>query len=150
MKMLLMGSSKFIKNKVTGFVLGGMLMLPAAAFSQEQRQDDQEEQSSRTQEEREVRVPTTGSSTPWQNSAASSIGTTTNGNANSSTARQPARPGTSARPLGASTDGRDPGGNPDVPFDDNMNLGFLAAGIVFALIVARKRFTVKPLPVSSK
>ena len=144
-----MRSSKFIKNKVAGLVLAGMLMLPVAAFSQEQQQDDQEEQSSRTQEEREVRVPATGSSSPWQNSAASSIGTNTNGNANSGTARQQARPGTSARPLGASTDGRDPGGNPDVPFDDNMNLAFLAAGIVFALIVARKKFAVKTIPISS-
>ncbi len=149
MKMVLMGSSKFIKSKIARLVLAGMLMLPVAAFCQEQQQDDQEEQSSRAQEDREVRVPATGSSSPWQNSAGSSVGTRDISNPNGA-ARQSARPGTSARPsAGPSLDGRDPGGNPDVPFDDNMNLGFLAAGIVFAFIVVRKKFAVKTIPIGS-
>ncbi len=29
--------------------------------------------------------------------------------------------------------------NPDVPFDDNMNLIFLAAGIVFAVFIISKK-----------
>lgn len=37
------------------------------------------------------------------------------------------------------------GGNPEVPFDNNMNLFFLAAGILFAVIITvrqlRKRVT---------
>ena len=36
-------------------------------------------------------------------------------------------------------DNRDPNGNPDVPFDSNMNLAFLAIGLVFALVVYRRR-----------
>ena len=33
----------------------------------------------------------------------------------------------------------DAAGNPEVPFDDNMNLFFLAAGIVFAVIITVKQ-----------
>ncbi len=39
-----------------------------------------------------------------------------------------------------------PDGNPEVPFDDNMNLFFLAAGILFAVVITvrqlRKRAAV--------
>jgi hypothetical protein len=36
-------------------------------------------------------------------------------------------------------DNRDPGGNPDVPFDPVMNILFLAGGLVFAYVMYRKQ-----------
>ncbi len=129
-------------------------MAPAAVFSQVE--------SSQGDQELETRPAASGSSTgsgPWQNSAGSSVGTRdnnntnaaggntgTNGNTNGKDPRLGPGGGTMAR-GGATTDGRDPGGNPDVPFDDNMNLLFLAAGLVFAGVVAGKRWKVKPVAI---
>lgn len=39
--------------------------------------------------------------------------------------------------------GINPAGNPDVPFDDNMNLVFLIVGLAFAFMVIRKKQSVK-------
>ena len=44
---------------------------------------------------------------------------------------------------GITTEGRDPAGNPDVPFDDTMNFAFLLFGLVFALFVYRKQLILK-------
>jgi hypothetical protein len=60
-------------------------------------------------------------------------------------------PGAALRPTsGATPDGRGPGGNPDVPFDENMNLAFLAAGVVFAFMVVRKRTKLQAVAVQNK
>ena len=87
---------------------------------------------------------TIGSTTPWGNTNSAS-GTTTNSGTNSSTAK-PAK-GTLAKPAGT-LDLPDPS-NPDVPFDDNMNLAFLVTGIAFSFWVIRKRM-LKPASVNSK
>lgn len=118
--------------------------LPVAGFSQEA--DDRP-----VQEDPQVERPS-GSSTsnglstsPWR------------GNSNTTPAieAQQQRPGTNPtnpalRPVGGNSvlDDPGPGGNPDVPFDDNMNLGFLAVGIVFAFVVYRKNVIKKPVTVS--
>ena len=36
-------------------------------------------------------------------------------------------------------DDRDPGGNPDVPFDRNMNIAFLIGGVGFAYMIYRRQ-----------
>lgn len=88
-------------------------------------------------------TPAIGSDRPWENNTGSSGGTVRPyGSGNAITKKG------GATPLGGVDP--DPGGNPDVPFDDNMNLGFLAVGIVFAIVVVRKRFNAKPIKVSSK
>lgn len=87
---------------------------------------------------------TIGSTSPWGNSNSAS-GTATNSGTNPSTGK-PAK-GTLAKPSG--TLGTDPGGNPDVPFDDNMNLAFLVTGIAFSFWVIRKRM-LKAASVPSK
>lgn len=106
-----------------------------------------------------------GSSTrgPWGNSAGTSVGstsaysndptpgstgTTGTGTAGGANAENNTDPrlgprGGSIRSLGITREGRDPGGNPDVPFDDKMNLAFLAVGLVFAFLVFKKRTAVK-------
>ncbi len=57
-----------------------------------------------------------------------------------------ARPGTGIRDS-ATVDDRDPAGNPDVPFDENMNLVFLITSLasVFGFVVLRKKFKLKPM-----
>ena len=118
-------------------------LLPVAGFSQEA--DDQP-----LQEAPQVERPSGSSSgsglstSPWQ------------GNSNNTSANetQQQRPGSNPanpalRPVGGSTVLEDPGpgGNPDVPFDDNMNFGFLVVGIVFAFVVYRKSLMKKPVTV---
>jgi hypothetical protein len=65
-------------------------------------------------------------------------GTTGNGNA-------PGAPREGLRTNGNRTlQGRGPGGNPDVPFDDNMNMVFLIVGLVFGFFVIRKKWKLQP------
>jgi hypothetical protein len=39
--------------------------------------------------------------------------------------------------------GTNPAGNPDVPFDQNMNIVFLLSGLIFAFFIARRKFILK-------
>ncbi len=134
---------KMIKKKVAPVLLLGMTLFALPAFSQEAEEGVQEEIA-----------PVSGgsSSSLWQNSAGSTVGTREDAQ-QSGTARPAAdprlgpgggsiRPGAAARP--------DPGGNPDVPFDENMNLAFLAAGVIFAAVVVRKKYLFKPAVVNNK
>lgn len=91
---------------------------------------------------------TIGSTSPWGNTNSAS-GTTTNSVTDPSTGK-PAK-GTLAKPSStlAGGDGINPGGSPDVPFDDNMNLAFLVTGIAFSFWIIRKRM-LKPASVNSK
>lgn len=113
---------------------------PAAAFSQE----DQDEIISRQRPAYETATPDRNDGI-WPNSN-SNGGTrdnndNSNNNSNSAASGQtrPGAAGTAARPTGSTTDGRDPGGNPDVPFDPNMNLAFLVAGVGFAYYIFSRK-----------
>lgn len=82
-----------------------------------------------------------------------SVGSGPWGNSSSSSARPSTRENNSiapsARPIsGETTLGTDPGGNPDVPFDTNMNIAFLVVGLVFAFVVYKKRFALKSEPLN--
>ncbi|MBL0358975.1 MAG: hypothetical protein IPP72_19880 [Chitinophagaceae bacterium] len=131
--------TKIVTGRVLAITLAGILALPVAAYSQEQEADAQDI---------EVEAPST-SSGPWQNSAGATIGTRDNSNPT------PARPATDPRlgpgggtlARGPVTTAGGPGGNPDVPFDDNMNLAFLVAAVVFAFTVVRKKMRLKAVQV---
>ena len=126
---------------------------PATVFCQEQQEAQEIEQP--TIDTRPVDVNTgTLNTSPWPSTGNSA----TDNNSSSGTVDRPsntntaARPGTSSaqRPAGSGTvldapggGGGFGGGNPDVPFDDNMNIGFLVVGLVFAFVVYRKRFSIK-------
>ena len=119
-------------------------LLPVAGFSQEA--DEQQVQDLPQVESTPSSSSSSGLSTsPWPGNNSNSSSTTTN-------QTQQQRPSTNPalRPVGGNTvlDDPGPGGNPDVPFDDNMNLGFLAVGVVFAFVVLRKRLMNKPVTVS--
>ena len=123
-----------LKKIVVIAVSVGMLMLPVTVFSQEAQQEEENSSGSSNQQREEATSARMGSG-PWQNST-SSVGTRDNSNA----ARPGSKPSISARPAaGSSLDGRDPGGNPDVPFDSKMNLAFLLTAVVFALMITRKK-----------
>ena len=98
--------------------------------------------------------PGTLSTSPWPNNGSSSSSgsqATQSGGANGSGSAS--RPGTNPalRPVGGGTTlGRDPGGSPDVPFDDDMNLGFLVVGLVFAFVVFKKRMENKAIVAPTK
>lgn len=129
---------KAIQSKTTIICIAAFLVAPAASLAQS---DNEPEETS------------TGSgSGPWENSAGSSVGTRSG--AFSEGTVLPANPaidpatGTAARPnAGPTVDATGgPGGNPDVPFDSNMNLVFLAAGVAFAFMVYRRRLKLKAVP----
>lgn len=119
-------------------------LLPVAGFSQEA--DDQP-----LQETPQVERPSGSSSgsglstSPWQGS---SNNTPANETQQQRPGSNPANP--ALRPVGGNSVLADPapGGNPDVPFDDNMNLGFLMVGIVFAFVVYRKNLIKKAVTFS--
>lgn len=141
------GMNKILTGKMLAFAIAGMLALPVAAYSQDRESGDGAQE--------EMEAPSSTSSGPWQNSAGSTIGTRDNtptvGNATTRPAADPRLgPGGGSLSRGAVGDGRGPGGNPDVPFDTNMNLAFLLAGIVFAFIVVRKKLRLKAVPVQNK
>ena len=119
-------------------------LLPVAGFSQEAADEPLVQDA--PQVERASGASSNGSlsTSPWPGNNSSRSNTTTN--------QMLQRPGSNAalRPVAGNTvlAGEDPGGNPDVPFDDNMNLGFLAVAIVFAFMVIRKRLMNKAVTVS--
>lgn len=141
-------AKKNVNGRMIAIMIAAMFALPAVGFSQE-AEDEQQVDETET---------STGRG-PWQNSAGSVIGTSDNGTAVSSA---PASSGTATnRPAadprlgprggslnrGAVGDGRDPGGNPDVPFNENMTLVFLAGAVAFAYGVAKKKM--RPAAVKS-
>lgn len=138
----IMDIKKIITGKLIAIAFAGILALPSAAYSQEREGDETDLP--------DMETPTSTGSGPWQNSAGSTIGTRDNGaNSTNKPAADP-RLGPGAGTLGRPvTDGRGPGGNPDVPFDDNMNLLFLAGGIAFAFIAVRKRARLNAVPVKN-
>ncbi len=145
MKLSLKGIKKLIQSKTTVLCMVSVLLAPLAVSAQSEREalDD------------EPAVETSTNSGPWGNSAGSSVGSSGNG-LTEGTARPAdpnlSTPATAARPLSGPTPDATggPGGNPDVPFDSNMNLVFLAAGVVFAFVVYRRRFKLKAVPAENK
>lgn len=131
-------AKKNVSGRMIAIMIVAMFTLPAVAFSQEAEDEQQVEETESA----------TGTG-PWQNSAGSVIGTRDNGTAVSSATtsagtNKPARdprlgPNGGSLNRGAVGDGRDPGGNPDVPFDENMSLVFLAGALVFSWFVAKKK-----------
>ena len=132
---------KMIKSKIVLVLIATVFLSPSVSFAQgtsrqgHDNDDDQPEVQSVS--------PNAG---PWGNSAGSTIGSA---DITPST-EKPVDPrlgpggGTLGRPAGPTPDATGgPGGNPDVPFDASMNLMFLAAGIVFAFVVYRRKFKLK-------
>lgn len=132
-------------NSFIGLLLVFTLSLPTVVFAQEAQQENDPayQVEDLTTDPGNYTNPGTLSTSPWPNSS-----TTTNnsGSTNDPTAVSGAnaRPGATAqKPViggGTTLASRDPGDNPDVPFDDNMNLAFLVVGLVFAYVVYKKRF----------
>ena len=116
--------------------------LPQQTFCQDAQEED--EYALPEQDAPASSGTTVGSTSPWSNTNSSS--TTADNGANSSSTAKPAK-GTLAKPAG--TLDIDPG-NPDVPFDDNMNLAFLVTGIAFSFWVIRKRMLKPASVISSK
>ena len=150
MKLSLSIFTQSLKLWSFGLVVASFTMLPNVAFSQEEQQEDQEIGSGNNSQDQqsEGTVPVVGGN-PWDNGTGSSVGTSLDNNSsNDPTSTEPAsRPRAAQRP-GATLD-IDPPPNPDVPFDDNMNLVFLAAGLVFAFWVARKKMGSKTATIKS-
>lgn len=133
-----------------GLVVAFSIMVPNSAFSQEEQLEDQEIGSgTNSQDQQPDGIGPVVGGNPWDNSAGSSAGTSLDNNSgNDPTSAEPAsRPGAAQRP-GATLD-IEPPPNPDVPFDDNMNLVFLTAGLVFAFWVARKKMATKTAAINS-
>ncbi len=146
--------SRLVTGKFIAFTLAGMLALPLAAHSQEQQDDDP------YQDDEQMEVPTTTG--PWQNSDGAAIGSTSpvnstvistgTGSGASSPNKNAPRLGRGGGALGRGpvTTAGGPGGNPDVPFDENMNLIFLAGGLIFAYLAVTGRLKLKAVPQASK
>ncbi len=146
MTIFIKGIRRTLTGKMMAFAFAGLLALPLAAHSQDREGDGSQD---------DMEAPASTNSGPWQNSAGSTIGTRDNsptvGNATTRPAADPRLgPGGGSLNRGPVADGRGPGGNPDVPFDSNMNLAFLLAGVVFAFTVVRKRLKLKTVPVQNK
>jgi hypothetical protein len=135
-------AKKNVNGRLIAIMIAAIFALPGVAFSQ-QAEDEQQVD--------ETESSTSTGTGPWQNSAGSVIGNSANGSTVSTTsstaaegANKPARdprlgPNGGSLNRGAVGDGRDPGGNPDVPFDENMSLVFLAGAIAFAYAVSGKK-----------
>jgi len=132
--------------------------LPLAVFSQEQQQEEQQQFEEPTIDVNPVGTSTgTLSTSPWPGSNGSSAQDiqSTQGSSGANSSNTVVRPGTNPalRPVGGGNSNlaqRGPGGNPDVPFDDNMNLAFLVVGLVFVFVVFKKRFGLgNKIPVST-
>jgi hypothetical protein len=115
---------------------------PLVANAQEEDGDNETEQFNNNSNAAPDPVGTLNTS-PWGTNAgnASTATDTREAEGNVANPSQPNRGGTAARPRpgGTTLDGPDPGGNPDVPFDPLMNLGFLAVGLAFVVVVLRKK-----------
>ena len=96
------------------------------------------------------------STSPWPNNgSSSSSGSQATQSGDGGGSGVAARPGTNPalRPVGGGITldrAGGPGPNPDVPFDDTMNLGFLVVGLVFAFVVFKKRMANKAIVATSK
>jgi uncharacterized membrane protein YgcG len=126
---------------------------PATVFCQEQEEEQQPiEQPTVDPNPVDVNTGTLNTS-PWpsgNNNANNNTGTVDRSTGaaarpNTNSAQRPGNGGTvlSGPGGGGGFGGGGTGGNPDVPFDDNMNIGFLIVGLVFAFVVYRKRFSIK-------
>ena len=138
--------TKVIKNGAAVTMIAVALLCTSAANAQSGDGDDFDEPAP---------TQSTTPSGPWGNSAGSTVGTPTTTTPNASgTAANPLGPGggSLSRPLAGPTPDATggPGGNPDVPFDANMNILFLGVGIFFAYVVYRRRFKLKPVTVEKK
>jgi len=132
-----MKNKTMIRSKVFILFFVGMLSMPFATFAQQQEDDH-----------------TDGYEVPELEAPESSGGAVTplNGNeevsSGGSLGIQDPRGGSTANNsngpfIGSTMDDRDPGGNPDVPFDPVMNLVFLCSGLVFAYFISRRQFNRK-------
>jgi hypothetical protein len=142
------------KKHVAIIALLFICISPVTVFSQEQQQEEQQPIEQPTVDTRPVDNnngtlnsspwPSTSNSASDNNAAAGSV----DRYSNTGSAARPVTGGTAQRPAAGGTvtagspggGGGFDGGNPDVPFDDNMNLAFLVVGLVFAFVVYKKRF----------
>lgn len=139
-------SKEFLGRSLFTLIIAIFLLLPSKGFSQDDQDVDVQSGSSSGSQQPD-RNGSVINSSPWQNGAGSGA-TTDAGSATTGAARPAAaqRPGSTLDGPG----GGDPGGNPDVPFDENMNLAFLAAGVVFAFYIAKKRLFSKAVTIKTK
>ncbi len=128
-----------IKSRIAILLLAVVMSAPVLSYAQ-------------SDEEAEPATESASGTGPWGNSAASSVGSRSSSATTEASATDPRlNPGALARPAGATPDATGgPGGNPDVPFDAGMNLMFLAGGLVFAYVVYRRRFKLKPVAAAQK
>ncbi len=119
-------------------------LLPVAGFSQEAADEPLVQDAPQVESAPGTSSNGSLSTSPWPGNNSSRSNTTTN-----QTQQRPVS-NPALRPVGGNTvlAGEDPGGSPDVPFDDNMNLGFLAVAVVFAFVVIKKRLVNKAVTVS--
>ncbi len=131
-----------VRNKTLMLFFAAFLAVPAVGMAQ-QLEDDQPE----SYEVPELEVPeasNAGSGVSGQEEIVSG------GGLGIQHPRPSANTGGSDQLSNPTPDGRDPGGNPDVPFDPVMNTVFLMGSVVFAAVVVyRRRSRLKPVRVKS-
>lgn len=125
------------------FCLAAFLAAPAVSQAQQQEDDQQE-----TYEVPELEAPAQSNTGGLANEDAQGSGGSLGIQEVDGTGGRGGSTAGGTGTLGNPTpDNRDPGGNPDVPFDTNMNIAFLIGGLVFAFVVYRRRM--KPVNVKS-
>jgi len=152
MKVLFNIYKRYLKLHALMMIIAFAMLLPVSAFCQEEQPQQEEQQlipTINSPSDQSAR-PIVGAS-PWANSAGSAIGTRSTTDADVRNVTPPAtsratlsRPGVTLADPG----GGGPGGNPDVPFDKNMNIAFLIIGAAFAFWTIRKRITGRALPLN--
>ncbi len=144
-----LSAQQFLRLCSFSLIVAFIMFTPVIAFSQDEQSAGQEEElinsGSNSQGQQSERTAPVVGEGPWQNSAGSAVGTTDVNTNSGSSAGSANRPG--GRPTAAQRP--DPGGNPDVPFDNNMNLVFLAAGLIFAFWIAKRRLSDKTVTIKS-
>ena len=133
---------QIFRNKSLLLCFAALLALPLTGVAQQQEDDQQESYEVPEMEAPEQGSAGTGLFNEETEGSGGSLGIQevdgTGGRGGST-----AGTGTLSNPT---PDGRDPGGNPDVPFDRNMNAVFLAGSLVFAAVVFyRRRVSMKPV-----
>ena len=135
---------QIFRNKSLLLCFAALLALPLTGVAQQQEDDQQESYEVPEMEAPEQGSAGTGLFNEETEGSGGSLGIQevdgTGGRGGST-----AGTGTLSNPT---PDGRDPGGNPDVPFDRNMNIAFLIAGIGFAYMIYRRQ-RLKPVAVNS-
>ena len=135
---------QIFRNKSLLLCFAALLALPLTGVAQQQEDDQQESYAVPEMEAPEQGSAGTGLFNEETEGSGGSLGIQevdgTGGRGGST-----AGTGTLSNPT---PDGRDPGGNPDVPFDRNMNIAFLIAGIGFAYMIYRRQ-RLKPVAVNS-